>query len=235
MKRLLSLSALLLCSVISFAFEVDGIAYNSKNLTVEVTGKNPKYSGVIVIPEKVEYEGKEYSVTSIGYEAFSGCTGLTSVTIPNSVTSIGTDAFEGCTGLTSVTIGNSVTTIGDYAFSGCRGLTSVTIGNSVKSIGTDAFGGCRSLTEVHISDLEAYCKISYGSNYNPMGAEVPFSQPLVYARHLYLNGQEVKDLVIPDGVVSIGNYAFCCCRNLTSVTIPNSVTSIGEGAFGDCI
>ena len=89
---------------------------------------------------------KEYvigeGVTSIGYYAFYGCSGLTSVTIGNSVTSIGDDAFSCCSDLTSVTIGNSVTSIGDDAFSGCSGLTSVTIPNSVTSIGDDAFSSC---------------------------------------------------------------------------------------------
>ncbi len=89
------------------------------------------------------------SVTSIGNQAFLGCTGLTSVTIGNSVTSIGYYAFQGCTGLTTVTIPNSVTSIGNYAFYGCTGLTSVTIGNSVTSIGNYAFLVCRGLTEIH--------------------------------------------------------------------------------------
>ncbi|MBQ1987964.1 MAG: leucine-rich repeat domain-containing protein, partial [Muribaculaceae bacterium] len=90
------------------------------------------------------------SVTSIGYSAFDGCSGLTSITIPNSVTSIGSSAFDGCSGLTSVTIGNSVTSIGNYAFSRCNGLTSVTIPNSVTSIGMWAFSGCSALTSVTI-------------------------------------------------------------------------------------
>ena len=169
------------------------------------------------------------SVTSIGEAAFDGCSGLTSVTIPNSVTSIGFCAFEGCSGLTSITIPNSVTSIGEAAFFNCSGLTTVTIPNSVTSIGYSAFEGCSGLTSVHISDLVAWCNITFAGN--------PFRDPfsdLSSTLHLYLNGTEVKDLVIPNNVTTIGDNAFSGFSGLTSVTIPNSVTSISDNAFRDC-
>ena len=109
-----------------------------------------EYSGNVIIPESVTYNEKTYEVIGIGNEAFKDCSGLTSVTIPNSVTSIGNYAFSGCSGLTSVTIPNSVTSIYNYAFSGCSGLTSVTIPNSVTSIGNYAFQDCSSLTSITI-------------------------------------------------------------------------------------
>ena len=165
------------------------------------------------------------SVTSIGESAFYGCSGLTSVTIPNSVTSIGDRAISWCTGLTSVTIPNSVTSIGDRAFFGCSGLTSVTIPNSVTSIGDWAFSDCTSLTSVNITDIAAWCNIAFSSDN---------SNPLYYAKHLYVNDVEVNNLVIPEGVTSIGAYAFVFCTGLTSVTIGNSVTSIGGSAFESC-
>ena len=165
------------------------------------------------------------SVTSIGEYAFRDCNNLTSVTIPDGVTSIGECTFSYCYSLTSVTIPNSVTSIGSSAFSNCRSLASVTIPNSVTSIGSSAFYYCSRLTSVHISDIAAWCNIEFGSY---------ASNPLYYANHLYMNGKEITELKIPDGVTNIGEYTFDGCNNLTSVTIPDGVTSIGEYAFRDC-
>ena len=147
----LSILALLLalCTSMS-AFEVNGINYNiTATSTVEVTSGG-QYIGDIVIPETVDYEGKTYSVTSIGDNAFQDCSSLTSITIPNSVTSIGEFAFDQCIRLTSITIPNSVTSIGEWAFNYCISLTSLTIPNSVTSIGWGAFGQCSGLTSVTI-------------------------------------------------------------------------------------
>lgn len=122
--------------------------------------------------------------------------------------------------------GYSVTNIGLNAFDDCAVLTSVTIPSSVTFIDNHAFKGCSGLTSVHISDLEAWCGITF-DNFQD-------SNPLIHAHHLFLNGEEIKDLVIPNNVKSISNNAFTGCSGLTSVTIPNDLTYIGEYAFHGC-
>ncbi len=223
---ILLVSILLPAIAIALDIEVDGIYYsiNGSNATVTYRGTF-HYSGSVTIPATVTYNGTTYSVTSIGNSAFKNCRDLTNVTIPNSVTSIGENAFYVCSGLTSVTIPNSVTSISDYTFAGCSGLTSVTIPNSITSIGRSAFSSCSRLTRVIISDLAAWCNISFSDQ----GAN-----PLNNAHHLYLNGAEVTDLIIPEGIASIGRYAFFGCSGLTSITIPEGVTSIGYDAFSRC-
>ena len=133
----------------------------------------------------------------------------------------------------------SVTSIGAYAFEDCSGLTSVTIGNGVTSIGRSAFEVYdfyehNNLDSVYITDLAAWCNIKFDLTKGMNGDYYCYSNPITYADNLYLNNELVTDLVIPDGVTSIDDYAFYGCRGLTSVTIPDSVTSIGSSAFSGC-
>ena len=174
------------------------------------------------------------SVTSIGPGAFSGCSGLTSVTIPNSVASIGNVTFSRCSGLTSVTIPNSVTSIGDLAFYGCSGLTSVTIPNSVTSIGSYAFYLCSGLTSVTIPNSVASIGVcAFQSCSGLTSVTIPNSVTSIGERAFY-GCSGLTSVTIPNSVTSIASAAFYNCSSLTSVTIPNSVTSIGASAFYGC-
>ena len=186
---------------------IDGIKYDLVKKAQQAEVIWVSIRDTITIPSTIVHDDVTYSVTRIGDEA---CEARVSSSFNT---------------LTSVTISEGVTSIGSKAFKLNQALSSITIPSSVTSIEGDAFDYCSKLKSVHISDLAAWCNISFG-NYK--------SNPLYYGPRLYLNDQEITDLVIPEGVTSIGNYAFSGCSGLTSVDIPNSVTSIGHSAFRNC-
>ena len=163
-------------------------------------------------------------VTSIGSYAFSSCSSLTSVTIPDSVTSICDHVFYNCTSLTGVVIPDSVTSIGGWAFYSCTSLTSVVIPDSVTSIGDSAFGYCTSLENITVSSENEYYSSIDGNLYNKDATKLI----------QYAIGKDATSFIIPDSVTSIGSHAFYFCDRLTSVVIPDSVTSIGSYAFFFC-
>ena len=164
--------------------------------------ESSEVSGAVVIPEKVYVGSTELTVTSIGNNAFYGCSGITSVTIPETVTSIGDKAFLGCSGLTGITFPSSVTSIGDNTFRNCTGLTSVTIPSSVRSIGSYAFNGCSGLTSVTIEEGVS----SIGDR-----------------AFLWCTG--LTSVTIPSSVTNIGYIAFHGCTGLTSITVASGNTS----------
>ena len=202
-------------------YKYDGICYSLNTMTKLATvtyeaveGNMPKnsYSGSVTIPKTVTYNNEIYNVISVGEGAFYGCTGLTSVTLPNSIIEIGYGSFALCSGLTSITIPSSVETIGEEAFARCSGLTNVTIPNSVRDMGDGVFGYCSELTSITLSD-----------NVKSLGGS------------LFKGCSKLTSIIIPDGVRYIGTFAFYDCASLTSVTIPNGVTTIGNKAFYGCL
>ncbi len=173
----------------------------------------------IVIPEKV---------VSIGEGAFYNCMGLTELEFAQGgcLTTIGESAFYGCKSLKKVVLPESVKLVGHEAFYGCSSLESVTIPAGVVSIGGSAFYGCMAIESVYYTgNIEGWCGIAF-SNYA--------ANPLCYTADLYFGDALVTDVVIPDGVTEIGDYAFIGCESIKSIAIPESVTEIGEKAFYRC-
>ena len=212
-KNILSTLVALMCTVYMQAadeLQIGELYYylDTSTRTLEVVSFfKAGYSGDIVIPSSITYDETTYSVTSIGGSAFSLCTGLTSITIPNSVASIGEYAFYGCTGLTSVTIPNSVTEIGYSAFYNVPNII--------------------------------YYGMATGSPWNARSMNGYVDGYLVYedetkTKLLGCSSAATGEIVIPNSVMSIGEYAFYGCTGLTAITIPDSVTSIGEYAFYGC-
>ncbi len=176
-------------------------------LTISGTGAISEAAYRWVVNRIVIGEG----ITSIEDAAFSSCTWLTSVQLPNTLISIGEGAFADCWSLTSIDIPLNVTSIGDYAFYDCIGLTRINLPDSLTSIGTGAFSGCDSLTSIDLPD--SLTSIMYGT---------------------FSNCGSLMSINLPDSLTSIGEYAFSGCTSLTSITIPDSVASIDWLAFADC-
>ena len=187
---------------------------SAKTVSIEANSEATRL-GAVVIPTTVYDERNggrvAYRVTSVCGSAFSGCSGLTSVTIPDSVTQIGSYAFRNCTGLKSVVIGGGVIDICDSAFYNCTKLTSVDLPDSVKAIEDNAFAGCSSLVNMRI----------------PNGVTI-------IGNSLFSDCYSLTSVTIGDGVTSIGNYIFSGCSALVNMIIPNSVKGIGDYAFSDC-
>ena len=243
-------------TALAYNFKSDGLYYNilsETDRTVEVTyyrndGYGSYYNdayGDIEIPSKLIYDRKTYKVTSIGKYAFYKCSGLTSVTIPNSVTSIGISAFYNCSGLTSVTIGNSVTSIGNSAFSNCSGLISIIVDESNPS-----FSSIEGILYNNDATTLIYCPITKKTVTIPnsvtsigysafsgcsglTSVTIPNSVTSIGQR-VFENCSGLTSVTIGNSVTSIGYYAFSGCYGLTSVTIPNSVTTIVQSAFSNC-
>lgn len=266
MKKLITnilMTIVFLCVLPNIAMaeevEIDGIKYSLVKKLKEATviKKDVNYSGNVIIPSTVEYEGIEYDVISIGNEAFYNCGNLFSIEIPNSITSIGTYAFWVCNNLKSVEIPNSVTSIGSGAFSSCnklssvilpsnltnlsssifskcKSLSSIDIPNSVTIIGSSAFSECTSLTTIdipsNVTEIESY---AFNECSNLVSIILPVGLKTIGPRCFY-KCSNLSSIDLPHNLESINYCAFGHCSGLTSIVIPNSLKKIEDYAFYDC-
>lgn len=200
-------------------------------------------------------------VTTIGANAFEGCVKLTGIALPESVTSIGNAAFYGCTALKNIVIPNEITEIKENTFFNCTALTSITLPKGITSIGTSAFDGCTALQEVHFlgtktewssvtistgndpltnakiyfADLKLGDNVYYYLNETTGLLTIAGSGPMYSGEITTLNSNSsIKEVVIADGVTTIGESLFDSCKNLSKVTLPSSIESIGSFAFCFC-
>ena len=256
MKQLYRISIMLLALLLpalatAHDFEVDGIYYkiNGNEATVTFRGYNcssfyNEYSGAVVIPAAVTYNGTTYPVTSIDALAFIYCEGLTSIVIPNSVTDIGQEAFAYCPGLTSIVVksGNPrydsrnncnaiIETTDNELIAGCKNTI---IPNSVTKVGNFAFKGCESLTSIVIpNSVNAIGNFAFDCCYGLTSVNIGNSVTSIGDK-AFENCSGLTSIVIPNSVTEIGDGAFKSCWGLTRLNIGNSVTYVGDGAFEGC-
>lgn len=164
------------------------------------------------------------NLKTIGDRAFWSSGIMGELVIPASVETIGDGAFENCTQLTNLTLAGNIRNIGNSAFGSCQNLASISLLGQVDSIGWGAFAGCELLERISIKDVVTLCNIEFANDY---------SNPLIYARMLYVDNEMVTDLYIPDGVTDIKSYTFYNC-NIASVLFPESVKTVGFHSFHGC-
>lgn len=253
MKRLLSaliavlmISVLILCSsctsgksdaLANNKNDAEGFEWKHNYNEITITGYHGNSSD-LVIPAEIEGKpvteilGDRYGQTG---SAFYGFKSLKSIVIPNSVRTIGHNAFRNCENLRSIVIPEGVEEIDDYAFANCTSLRSVTLPKSICRVGSGVFYACNNLEEVHYTGtlkqwFDLYGSYMDDSNFNGW----IYTYPCEYGAKLYIDGQVLQSLTIPDGIKNIPNKVFFGCTSIVEVIIPEGVRYIGDGAFDNC-
>ena len=186
------------------------------------------------VPGTVTYDNQEFTVTSIGANAFSNCNSLKEINIPSSVTSIGESAFRGCTNLVDINIPEGITSIEDYTFSRCESLREITIPSSVTSIGVNAFRSCNALREITIPEgVTSIGNYAFCECHSLSEITIPSSVTSI-GRSAFFACTGLEKFIIPEGVTAIESGTFGACMRLSEIIILGKITSIGNSAFNNC-
>lgn len=215
------------------------ITVNNINYTVTSEDKKTvsvapgSYSGIVSIPATVTYNGNSYSVTSVGKDAFSGCTGLTYVVLGNNIKTIGANAFKGCTGLTTVKLPTQLETIGNYAFYDCQNcnFSALSLKEGLTSIGDFAFYNCDKIVSISMPSTLTHLGNNAFQNCDQLETAILSDALNNISDYCFERCTNLSTLHLPDNALSIGNSAFYCCSKLTHIDIPFSVTTIGDYAL----
>lgn len=223
----------MLCLSISasaYDFEVDGIAYDILSfteLTCQVAKKT--YSGDIIIPAEVAYNGKTLQVVSLADNCFRGCENLLSVLLPNTITVLGDGCFYSCKALNNITLPQKLERIGDYCFTWCTSLTSISLPSTLTRIGESTFQGCTALESI---DLPEAVTVGIGCFGDCDSLKtLPRISNLCWPSFLFNRCEGLEVVEIPEGVLELGDFCFNQCKNLCDITVPSSLISVGKGCF----
>lgn len=234
LKLFFILTLISLALVTQAQTQIDGINYQFNGSEAKVVSIPDCYTGDVVIPETVSYNGNAYIVTAIGQLSFFGCTDLISVTLPSTIISIDAVAFADAINLETVTMSEGVLTIADSAFSDCAALSNITLPNSITSIGSNAFRNCSSLETINVpagvtnlspytfTNCTALTSVSFAE-----GLEVVGNSAFSYCISL-------NNIMLPESLTTIGQDSFFQCLALTNLVVPNNVNTINEAAFANC-
>ena len=237
MKKFLSLVMLSFMTMNASAQqEIDGIYYNlnSETLTAEVVENYDYYSGKIVIPETITFDGTTYSVTSIGEFSFYDCSSLSTVTLPSTITNIGMYAFQNCSSLKSINLPEGLTAIGEKAFGECIDLVNMQVPGTIGTMGEGVFSGCISLEDITLGDGIKTLGASAFERCDMLESiTIPSSVESIDA-WTFSNCISLKEIKLNEGITTIGECAFAFCYSLESLLLPESVNNIGNRAFANC-
>ncbi|MGN0532237.1 MAG: leucine-rich repeat protein [Eubacterium sp.] len=209
-------------------YYAENLIWNGSVLTgeIEIPNTVSKIPNYTFKNSKIKQVSLPETIDSIGGHSFYNCSSLVSINLPDSITNIGVRAFKNCSSLTKIKLPYGISVIRMESFYDCTSLAEITIPPNVQMIGSYAFGGCQSLRKVNIENIESWCSVNLWSYED--------TSPFTYGADLYLNGEKLETLIIPNNVDTICKYTFAGCGSVKSVIIPESVKEIETSVFAHC-